>query len=169
MNNSKKMVFGFLLAALGLLFSTFSLAESKQAGTGPNPYVDCGIGAALFPETHWAAVSSNVIWDLGTTAAVSATASPETCAGKKVEAALFIGNTYEKLAEETAAGQGEHLTTALNLFECAPVQHSAAIQNVRAAMGHEVSNVNYMNQSKLEQASRYYMIMQKAVSSSCSV
>ena len=33
-----------------------------------NPYTDCGIGAALFPNTNWAAVTSNVIWDAGTTA-----------------------------------------------------------------------------------------------------
>ena len=45
--------------------STVTVAEAnKTAGSGPNPYTDCGIGAALFSDTHWAAVTSNVIWDL---------------------------------------------------------------------------------------------------------
>ena len=51
-----------------------------------NPYVDCGIGAALFPNTDWAAVTSNVIWDAGTTALISATASEDTCSGGDVSA-----------------------------------------------------------------------------------
>src|SRR5688572_5993856 len=47
-------------------------AASKAPGAGPNPFSDCGIGAALFPKTGWAAVTSNVIWDIGTTALTSA-------------------------------------------------------------------------------------------------
>ena len=79
------------------LFAGISIAPvsmaNDQAGSGPNPFTDCGIGAALFPDTHWAAVTSNVIWDVGTTALTSATASPETCSGAKVEAAMFINET----------------------------------------------------------------------------
>ena len=89
--------------------------EHKVAGSGPNPYSDCGIGAALFTETKWAAVTSNVIWDLGITAITSATASPETCSGKKVETAQFIIDNYDNLAEETAKGQGTHLIAMLGL------------------------------------------------------
>ena len=48
-------------------------ADPKAPGSGPNPYTDCGIGAALFPNTHWAAATSNVIFDLGITAITSAT------------------------------------------------------------------------------------------------
>jgi hypothetical protein len=166
---NKKVALGisFLTASLITNF-TASAEEHKALGSGPNPYVDCGIGAALFPDTDWAAVSSNVIWDIGTTAIISATASPQTCSGKNVKAAMFIGNTYDKLAEETAAGQGEHLTTVLNLFDCGPAQHAGAMQALRSAMRNEVSSQNYMGQTKLEKASNYYFIAEDIASRNCS-
>ena len=140
----------------------------KTPGSGPNPYTDCGIGAALFTETKWAAVTSNVIWDLGLTAITSATASPQTCSGKTVAAALFIHHTYDKLAEETASGQGEHLTTVLNIFECDSTRHAIAVQQIRGAMGHAVATPNYIDQSHIDKAFNYYSIVDKAVSASCS-
>jgi hypothetical protein len=167
LNKNGAMGITFLAACLITNF-TVSAGENNAPGSGPNPFVDCGIGAALFPETPWAAVSSNVIWDVGTTAVISATASPQTCSGKEMEVAMFIGNTYEKLAEETAAGQGEHLTTVLNLFDCGPAQHAGAMQELRSAMGREVSAKNYMGQSKLEKASNYYFIAEDVTGRNCS-
>jgi hypothetical protein len=171
MLSSKSTGLGVLLLAASFVLSAPAICadNGKTVGEGPNPFVDCGIGAALFPETPWAAVSSNVIWDVGTTAVISATASPETCSAKKVQAAMFIGNTYEKLAEETATGQGEHLTTVLNLFDCTPEQHASTIQALRGAMGREVSSESYMSQSRLEQASNYYFIIENIANHSCSV
>jgi hypothetical protein len=142
--------------------------KSKEPGSGPSPYTDCGIGAALFPETHWAAVTSNVIWDLGATAITSATSSPQTCSGKQVKAALFIGNTYEELAEETAAGQGEHLTTVLNLFACDAARHAGAIKQVRSEMAQAVATPNYMNQTRLQKAALYYFAVERAANRNCS-
>ena len=54
-----------------------------------NPYTDCGIGAALFPNTNWAAVTSNATWDAGTTAVISATASEDTCSGGESLGQIF--------------------------------------------------------------------------------
>jgi hypothetical protein len=160
------------LAVLSLLAcaaaSTSVLAQSQAAGSGPNPYVDCGIGAALFPQTHWAAVTSNVIWDIGTTAVTSATASPQTCNGKRVAAALFIRDTYAALAEETARGEGEHLTTALNLFECNGDRHAAAAQSARSAMAARVGSDSYAAQDSIEKAADLFSVMEASVAQSCS-
>jgi hypothetical protein len=159
-------------AALGISMATLAEEDKKPVdktpGSGPNPYTDCGIGAALFTETKWAAVTSNVIWDLGLTALTSATASPQTCSGKKIAAALFIHHTYDKLAEETASGQGEHLTTVLNIFECDNSRHVNAVRQIRGAMGHAVATPNYIEQTHIDKASNYYSIVEKAVNTSCS-
>jgi Protein of unknown function (DUF3015) len=149
--------------------TTKSTEQSKVPGSGPNPWADCGIGAALFTETKWAAVTSNVIWDLGTTALTSATASPQTCQGKKVVAALFIDRTYAELVEETASGQGERLTTVLNLFGCDSARHANAIQQIRGAMRRAVATPNYIDQSHFDNASNFYSIVEEAVNTSCSV
>lgn len=143
--------------------------NSKAPGSGPNPFSDCGIGAALFSDTKWAAVTSNVIWDIGTTAVTSATASPETCNGKTVAAASFINDTYEKLAEETARGEGENLATLLNIFECAAPQHGRVIAAARNEMADELARPGYATQDRTEKAVRFYQAVEAAVGKSCAV
>ena len=60
-----------LLAALPMT----GMAQKKKE---LNPWIDCGIGAMIFTETNWAAVISNVIWDLGTTAVISGNSTDTT-------------------------------------------------------------------------------------------
>ena len=153
-----------LAASLLVSVATQSFAEDKKVGTGPNPYRDCGIGAALFPDTNWAAVSSNVIWDVGTTAVTSATMSPETCSGKEVVAAEFILNTYDNLIEETAQGQGEHLTTVLNIYGCESDQQPVIINGIRTKAAAGITNEAFADLSGLEKASRLYENIQSTVS-----
>ncbi len=155
------------IVSLCALTSLPAMAENKPAGTGPNPFSDCGIGAALFPNTHWAAVTSNVIWDLGTTALTSATLSPHTCNGKDMAAARFIGETYARLAEETARGEGEHLATVLDILECSPARQPAAIERTRSYMLNNVMSSGYESRSDLEKASNYYDSVKSAVNESC--
>lgn len=145
------------------------ITPDKAPGSGPNPFTDCGIGAALFPNTHWAAVTSNALWDLGTTAVTSATASPQTCSGKKVAAALFIQESYERLAEETAQGHGEHLATVLNIMECRGEQQADAMLSTRDAMSSVVSQTAFGPLSRIEKAARFYNAVEAAAAKSCAV
>jgi len=161
----KKCVAIVSLAGTALMAATPAFAQDKSAGSGPNPFTDCGIGAALFPETKWAAVTSNVIWDIGITAIISATASPQTCSGKKVTAALFIRDTYDKLAEETAAGKGEHLAVAMTMFGCAADAQAVVAQQVRGAMATSVAAPGYADKKPLDKAAEFYTIMDKAAAS----
>ena len=143
--------------------SAFAEMGDKPAGSGPNPFVDCGIGASLFPDTHWAAVTSNIIWDAGTTALTSATASPETCQGAKVEVAMFINDTYPNVIEETAAGQGEHLSAMLQILGCSADSHSSIIQSVRAEMSDKVSSDDYSSMDQLQKSADYYGVINSTV------
>lgn len=159
-----------LKAIAAVLFTTVvtltvPVAEAnKVAGSGPNPYTDCGIGAALFSDTHWAAVSSNIIWDLGTTALTSATASPQTCSGKNVKTAQFIIDNYHNIAEETAYGEGEYLTAMLNVRGCQVSSHAGIISSVRSDMASYLASPAYTDLSDIEKASQYYRAMESGVS-----
>ncbi|MBF0188931.1 MAG: DUF3015 family protein [Magnetococcales bacterium] len=144
-----------------------SYAADKSVGSGANPYSDCGIGAALFPNTNWAAVTSNVIWDLGTTAVISAVSSPETCSARKVNTAKLILDTYDKLAEETASGEGKHLTAVLNTFGCDPSLHGRISQDVRANMADQVANPDYTKQPIIEKSTHYYRALDAAAAGQC--
>lgn len=165
MKNKIAAVAAMNVLLLGLATPMSALA---QVGTGPNPYRDCGIGAALFPTVNWAAVTSNVIWDVGTTAVTSATASPETCQGNGVKTAQFILDTYENVLEETARGSGEHLTAMLNIMGCSVAAHDSIIGSVRGDIVGSVGTVSYAAQTKLEKASQYYDAVVVASSGMCS-
>ncbi len=102
------------------------------------------------------AVTSNIIWDIGTTAVTSATASPETCSGKKATAAKFILDSYESLAEETARGQGTHLDALMNILEVDTAQQATVIASLRAQMAGKVISNTYNSSTKLEKSSDYY-------------
>jgi len=155
MNKLKALVVAALFSSLSIA----GAASAGEAGSGPNPFTDCGIGAALFSDTKWAAVSSNVIWDLGTTAVASATASPETCSGKKVEVAEFISHSYDNLIVETSKGEGEYLTAMLNIYGCSTDSQPAIIDGVRANTASLVASDEYFAQSKVEKMSNYYTVV----------
>jgi hypothetical protein len=160
----------FAIATLSLSMAlsaspSVSANADKTPGSGPNPFSDCGIGAALFPEHKVLAVTSNVIWDIGTTAVTSATASPETCSGKKVDAAVFILNSYDNLIEDTARGQGEHLSALMNILEVTPAQQVEVIDNVRAQMAVNIANDAYISADKREKSHLYYTTIISAVGS----
>lgn len=157
------------VALVGSLTLSAFAQSTAPAGSGPNPFSDCGIGAALFPETAWAAVTSNVIWDVGTTAVTSATMSPQTCSAKKLKTALFIRDTYEQLAEDVARGEGRHIATALEMFQCGENSRKTAIDEIRADMGKAVAAPGYTELQHLEHAGQMYNIIEKAASRSCSV
>ena len=167
MTKLKLAFVGTFVALCG--FAAHAEGTDKAPGSGPNPFADCGIGAALFTDTKWAAVTSNVIWDVGTTAVTSATLSPQTCSGKQVAAALFIRDTYEQLAEETAQGQGEHLATVMNMFDCQGARQGAAVAATREAMGTLVSKPGFAELPRLDKATQFYGAVDAAVTHSCTI
>ncbi len=144
-----KLISLVAVVALSATFTSNLYAADKAAGSGPNPYSDCGIGAALFTENKTLAVTSNVIWDIGTTAVTSATASPETCSGKKVAVATFILESYDQLTEDTARGEGEHLTTLLQLMEVQPQQQAVVVANIRSQMAKQLTSADYLTADKV--------------------
>ena len=91
-----------LIAISSVLALSASPAFSQEAETESseptveNAYTQCGIGAALFPNSGTAAAFSNAIWDFGTTALSSQTSSPSTCAGATTTAAIFIHQTHKR-------------------------------------------------------------------------
>lgn len=152
-----KLLTRVLISALVVATPISAIAEAekekKTPGSGPNPFSDCGIGAAMFSETKWAAVTSNVIWDAGTTAVTSAISSPQTCNGKRVETAQFIIDNYDNIVEETARGRGEHLTAMLQVRGCDAKAHADIVSEVRSDMGQVVGKSGYENQSLTQKAS----------------
>jgi len=156
MRYNNKLKFGLALMA--------TLASSGTFADQPNPFTDCGIGAALF-KNDTGAVLSNFIWDFGTTAITSATASPDTCEGAEVKAATFILETYNNLAEETAKGFGSHLDSLLNIVNIPANEKGQVIESIRAEMAVVIASDAYLEADKTEKATFYYNGLMSAINS----
>ena len=157
-----------LMFAVAMSPLAASAQNGGSAGTGPNPFTDCGIGAALFPDTHWAAVTSNVIWDVGTTAVISATASPETCEGSSAQAAKFINDAYDSVVEDTARGDGEYLQALLQIYGCSSDAHEPIVESVRKDIGAVVADEAYASKSRTDRAEDYFKVVDATVKTSFS-
>jgi hypothetical protein len=139
----------YIILAIVAMF-TFAANPAKAA----NPYSDCGIGAALFPDSPAAAVISNVIWDAGTTAVTSATMSPGTCTSGSADTAQFILETIDNLESDVAMGKGDHVDALAGLMQCDASVNVAAI----AADGYSafVASDDYASATKMKKASAFY-------------
>lgn len=139
-------------------------------GYSKNIWRDCGIGALIFSETKWAAVTSNIIWDLGITASTSTSSSEDQCAGKTASSAHFIYENYAVIEEETAIGNGEHLTTMLNILGCQESAHSQIINTLRNELTKDLQGPNTLQKTKLQKAERYHgHVIDNALASNCAV
>ena len=146
--------------------------EEKEQGSGPNPYSECGIGAAIFPNTGWAAASSNVIWDIGITAVVSALSSPQTCQSKKVETARLILETLPSLEKDIAIGSGTYLAALSETMDCDPAAGSELAAHLRLSYAGVVSREHYGDKSRIERAADLYRSVRdvsNALPDACSV
>lgn len=131
-------------AAALLLLAT----SSVQAADGKlNPWQQCGIGAMIFPEHGVAAAISNIIWDLGTTAVTSASASEDTCKGQRTQTAVFINETYNQLENEIVQGEGTHLNAMMSMMNC----DAAAVTTIRAEVADKVLASEGAKTAKAEQ------------------
>ncbi|MDD9912981.1 MAG: DUF3015 family protein [Alphaproteobacteria bacterium] len=166
----------FILAAL-LALPMLATAEENETqakkvqGSGPNPFTECGIGAALFPEIHWAAALSNVIWDLGSTAVTSALSSPEMCNEKKKKTAKFIIETLPQLEQDIAAGNGQYIAGLAETMGCAGSQDAIA-SGLRTSYTGVVANGDYATATKAERATTMYNAVKTVtanVDGSCAV
>lgn len=165
--NARKFITVAALCLTSIAAAPAFADGDKTPGSGPNPYSECGIGAALFPDTNWAAVTSNVIWDLGSTAVTSATMSPNTCSGKKVKAALFIRDTRDQLVEDAARGEGAHLAAAMELFGCNAAARNEMVQAVRYDLGTAVTSTDYSARPALDKSAVIFNIFEGAASQHC--
>ena len=136
---------------------------SREPGSGPNPFTQCGIGAALFPNTSWLAVTSNVIWDIGATAITSAVSSPQTCSAKEAATARLIIETLPELERDLALGAGPYLDVLYATIECDSAAHPALGAELRKAYGASWADESYAEQTRVDKASLFYGSVRRAV------
>ncbi len=144
---------GTALAATVLLSSN---AQSREFG---DIYMECGLGAMIFPTNNVMAAISNVTWDLGTTAVSSDASSEENCKGQKVAAASFIHQSYASLETELAEGQGEHVAALLDIMNCDTASQPGITTALRSDLASLVSTAGYQSQDAVQKSENFYNML----------
>ena len=159
-----------LAIVASVAFAVFTnQAWAADAASGPdseiNPWLDCGIGAMIFPNTPTAAAISNIIWDLGTTAVSSDLSSKEACKGKRTKSAMFINQTYPELAAETAVGRGEHLVALADILQCQDSARPQLVADIRTGMANNLAQPGFSELTRVQKAEKYFDVVDTTVKS----
>lgn len=145
------------------LIALLAVAQTTMARDFAEIYVDCGLGALIAPRLPVVAVITNVIWDLGTTAIISNSSSPETCKGENARTAAFIHDSYEPLEKDLARGKGEYLDTLMVMTGCSEESQQALSRALRVDFGSFVATHNYTNQTKFQKSENLYNLLYNQV------
>ncbi len=148
---------GTALAATVLLSSN---AQSREFG---DIYMECGLGAMIFPTNNTMAAISNVTWDLGTTAVSSDASSPESCKGQKVAAASFIHQSYSSLETDLANGQGQHVAALLDIMKCDTTSQAGITSALRSDFASLVSATGYESKAALGKSESFFNIVNQRI------
>ena len=155
-------------ATIIVLSLTANMSFAEEGGTKKlNPWQDCGLGAMVFPDNGVAAAISNVIWDLGTTAVTSASASEDNCASSKATTARFVTESYMNIEEDVAKGQGQHLTAMLNLMGCESEQQAEVVSTIRSEFSDEFVSDSFASLNNVQKAERLFNISEDASALVC--
>lgn len=144
-------------ATLPLLMVSQAQAEitGKSGRTMEQVYKECGLGGLLLGKSSpILAVISNVTWDLGTTAAISDSVSPETCLNGNTKAAVLIKEAFPSVEKDLAAGSGAHLNALNGLMSC-----EAASAGVRQDYADYTQTVNYQSATQDQNAAVLFNIV----------
>ena len=137
---------------------------SGSATMAANPWTDCGIGRMIFDDADdkgWAS-SSNIIWDLGTTAVTSATLSEDACSASLIETTRYIQIAYFNLEEETVARSGTHLDGLLFTAGCEVGKSDNLKKRISEDFSHKLSEKDYNNKDPQLKRLEYFRILEKA-------
>lgn len=144
-------------AAAAWAMSTSATAQEAEL----NPWQHCGIGAMIFPEQGILAAVSNIIWDLGTTAVISAQSSPDQCKGSRVQTAMFVQGTIASLEKEAAVGEGEYSATLMQVMQCEAGAQDQLMLRVRSSVAGVVAAPEYSDMDKTQRAEAYFNVVDR--------
>ena len=126
---SIKIMVATIITSLALSTGSVQAADDVE-----NAFSQCGIGAAIFQNNETAAIISNIIWDLGTTAVSSMTSSPDSCSGANTTAAIFIDKTHHVLEEQVVKGGGDHLVALMDIMGCDNSHRTDIVSGLRSEL-----------------------------------
>lgn len=160
----------FVVAICVALSFSAQAEEAAKERDFAEIYLECGIGGLLFQKESlgWAAVISNIIWDLGITASSSQITSPESCKGGKPTVAALIYQTYPVVERELSEGRGDYISAVMDLSGCSADARPEIIQSLRSDMSAWVQTEAYATADRYHKAEFLHNQLSKSVEASAS-
>lgn len=161
MKNHKKIALAGALAAMTMP----GLSQANDLDLA-KIYVDCGLGGMVgsaFDESQktlskFVAISTNLTWDLGTTASTSYFSSEETCMNNKAHLAAFINQSYEKLEKEIANGEGEYFDALASLGKKDTDSMAEYKAQLRAQFASVVADDSYKTLTRYQKVEKLFQL-----------
>jgi hypothetical protein len=157
------------VAVIGTSLTALAMMGNAQAEREfGDIYMECGLGAMIFPTNNTMAAISNVTWDLGTTAVSSNASSEENCKGKKVAVAAFIHSSYVSLEQDIAKGEGQHLSALMDIMKCDASAREGVVSSVRTDFTSAVTAEGYADLNQYQKSEKLFNIMNASkIAGSC--
>lgn len=154
-----------IIALSSALAFTATNVSAQDTTEVENAFSQCGIGAAIFTKNETAAIISNIIWDLGTTALSSQTSSPDSCTGAQTTAALFINETYPVLEEQFVKGGGSHVAALMNIMQCEASATASVVSSIQGELATSLSDEAFLASSDYDKAAAMGGMVDRAMGS----
>ncbi|MDQ6980093.1 MAG: DUF3015 family protein [Ghiorsea sp.] len=139
----------------------FASVQSASAIDFKHAYTQCGLGGiignAAGDDSGIVAIITNVTFDLGTTAVISA--ATDGCSGKSGKMASLVNDAYVPLEQDIAQGQGEYLDAMLATAGC-DTADKATVANVRQDFAAEVVAPGYASKTQFEKSEAMFNVFQ---------
>ncbi len=122
-------------------------------------YVECGLGSIIAPHNKYVAVSTNVTWDLGSTAISTNISCPENCKGGKAKIAAFIYDSQDILLNELASGSGDYLDALVELSGIDQSEKATFINRLRDNVKAELITDDLTSKTQYQKSEQFYNIV----------
>ena len=155
----QNLVYAAAIAALSLTAPTTASAQDIGA-----IYKNCGLGGAIFPngDQDVAAVIVNILVS-SPTVLTQGLLIPDSCSGAGGVSARMLNTAYPLFEMDVAVGEGEYITSLMNVMGCDEAVRPALIADMRDDLTDNMSDVTYASMENADKARDMYVGMYETV------
>lgn len=156
-----KQNFVYAAAIAALSFTTPTLASAQDIGA---IFTNCGLGGAIFPDGDQpvAPVIVNILVS-SPTVLTQGLLLPDSCSGAGGVSARMMHAAYPQFEVDVAVGEGEYITSLMNVMGCEEAVRPAIIADMRTNLTDSMSEPTFVSMDDTDKARDMYVDMYETV------
>lgn len=151
----------YVAAVTALSLTAPNVASAQDIGA---IYTNCGLGGAIFPngDQPVAPVIVNILVS-SPTVLTQGLLLPDSCSGAGAVSARMMHAAYPQFEVDVAIGEGEYITSLMNVMGCDEAVRPALIADMRTNLNDNMSDVTYASMDDADKARDMYVDMYQTV------